>query len=57
MNIAMDLMEKDDLSSVEKLQAYQANMKQLYGLEKFAFVDSDGLILTSHGTRNDLCEY
>ncbi len=57
MDIAMGLMTKDDLSSVEKLQAYQARMKQLYGLEKFAFVDADGLIYTSRGTRNDIGVY
>ena len=57
MNIAMNLLQKDDLSSVEKLQAYQARMKQLYGLEKFAFVDTEGLIYTSKGTRNDINIY
>ena len=57
MNIAMNLMNKDDLSSFEKLQSYQSRMKQLYGLEKFAFVDSDGLIYTSRGTRNDIGIY
>ncbi|MBR4904075.1 MAG: response regulator [Selenomonadaceae bacterium] len=57
MNIAMDLLQKDDLSSVEKLQAYQSRMKQLYGLEKFAFVDTDGLIYTARGTRNDIAVY
>ena len=31
-------LDKDDLSSPERLQAYQAQMKQLYGLEKFAFI-------------------
>ncbi|MBQ3434299.1 MAG: hypothetical protein IJG24_04545, partial [Selenomonadaceae bacterium] len=54
MNVAMDIMTKDDLSSVEKLQAYQSRMKRTYGLEKFAFVDADGLIYTSHGTRGDI---
>ncbi|MBR0260630.1 MAG: response regulator [Selenomonadaceae bacterium] len=57
MDIAMGLMTKDDLSSVEKMQAYQSRMKQLYGLEKFAFVDTDGLIYTSRGTRNDIGIY
>lgn len=57
MNVAMDLMTKDDLSSVEKLQAYQARMKLLYALEKFAFVDTDGLIYTARGTRNDIAIY
>ena len=57
MTIALDLLTKDDLSSVEKLQAYQARVKKLYGLEKFAFVDTDGLIYTSRGTRTDIAEY
>ncbi|WP_294427870.1 response regulator [uncultured Treponema sp.] len=57
MDIALGLMEKDDISSVEKLQAYQARMKQLYGLEKFAFVDTHGLIYTSRGTRTDIDLY
>ncbi|MCR4823242.1 MAG: response regulator [Treponema sp.] len=57
MDIAAGLLTKNDLSSVEKLQAYQARMKQLYGLEKFAFVDSSGLIYTSRGTRTDINLY
>ena len=57
MDIALGLMEPDDLSSVKKLRAYQAKMKQLYGLEKFAFVDTNGLIYTSRGTRQDIDRY
>ena len=57
IDIALGLMDKDDLSSTEKLQAYQARIKQLYGLEKFAFVDSDGIIYTSRGTRSDIDQY
>lgn len=57
MDVAIGMLQKDDLSSVEKLQAYQSRMKQLYGLEKFAFIDTNGLIYTSHGTRNDINLY
>ncbi len=57
MNMAIGLMEPDDLSSVERLQAYQARMKQFYNLEKFAFVDVNGLIYTSRGTRTDIDKY
>ena len=57
MDIALGLMEKDDLSSPEKLRMYQAKMKQLYGLEKFAFVDTEGMIYTSRGTRTDIDRY
>ena len=57
LDVAIGLITPDDLSSVEKLQAYQLRMKQLYGLEKFAFVDEDGVIYTSMGTRTDIEEY
>lgn len=57
IDTAIGLMAKEDLSSVERLQAYQARMKQLYGLEKFAFVDDTGLIYTSRGTRTDIAQY
>ena len=57
MNIALGLMEKDDTASIENLQSYQAKMKQLYGLEKFAFVDTNGIIYTSQGTRTDINLY
>ena len=57
MDTAVGLLEPADLSSVAALRAYQARMKQLYGLEKFAFVDSDGLIYTSRGTRTDIDVY
>jgi len=35
---AVSLLTPDDLSSEKKLRDYQAHMKQLYNLEKFAFV-------------------
>ena len=57
LDIALGFLEKNDLSSVESLQAYQARMKRLYNLEKFAFVDTDGLIYTSRGTRTDIDQY
>ena len=57
MDVAIGLLTPNDLSSPESLQAYQLHMKQLYGLEKFAFVDEDGLIYTSRGTRTDIDQY
>ena len=57
MDVAIGLLDKENLSSVENLQAYQYRMKQLYDLEKFAFVDNDGLIYTSRGTRTDIAQY
>ena len=57
MYVAIGLMDEEDLSDMKHLQAYQARMKKLYDLEKFAFVDSNGLIYTSLGTQTDIDEY
>ena len=54
---ALDMMTEEDLSDPEHLQAYQAKMKKLFVLEKFAFVDTDGLIYTSLGTQTDIDQY
>lgn len=57
MQTALELMTEEDLRDEAHRQAYQANMKALFSLEKFAFVDADGLIYTSVGVQNDLDEY
>ena len=57
MKTAISLLTDDDLSDIEHLQAYQQRMKQLYTLEKFAFVDTSGLIYTANGTMNDIAQY
>ena len=57
LKMAVGLMTEEDLSDVAHLQAYQKRMKKLYTLEKFAFVDEDGLIFTSFGTRKDIEKY
>lgn len=57
IGIALGLMEPDDLSSPENLRAYQTRIKQLYRFDRFAFVDENGLIYTSTGTRKDIDNY
>ena len=57
IHTALELMTEDDLSDLEHLQAYQAQMKRLFVLEKFAFVDTDGLIYTSLGMQTDIDRY
>jgi len=57
IRVAIDLMTEDDLNSKEHLEAYQQRMKQLYHLDKFAFVDNEGLIYTSTGTQDNIDEY
>ncbi|MBR4461685.1 MAG: response regulator [Erysipelotrichaceae bacterium] len=54
---ALNLLSEEDLSSMKALQNYQSNMKKLFKLEKFAFVDSNGLIYTSLGTQDDIDQY
>ena len=55
--VAIDLMTEEDLSDKAHLEAYQTRMKQLYKLDKFAFVDTDGLIYSSTGTETNIAEY
>ena len=57
MRTAVDLMTEEDLSDLEHLQAYQARMKKLYRLDKFAFVDTEGRIYTSLGMQDNIDEY
>ena len=57
INTALELMTEDDLSDMEHLQAYQAKMKKLFTLEKFAFVDENSLVYTSTGTQTDIDIY
>jgi len=47
MGIALGMIDEDDLDSLEHMRAYQRNMKKLFNLERFAFVDKDGLTYTA----------
>ena len=57
VEIAIGLMTEDDLSSIEKLRDYQARMKLLFNLERFAFVDEDGIVYTALGIQKDIDQY
>ncbi len=57
IKIAIDSLTDEDLSSEEHLQAFQLRMKTLFHLDKFAFVDEEGLIYTSTGTMDDIDSY
>ena len=57
MDRALDLMTVEDLLSEDRLTSYQARMKRLFDLEKFAFVDADGLIHTSEGIQDNISDY
>ncbi len=55
--VAIDLMNDEDLSDLEHLNAYQDKVKKLYGLERFAFVDTNGSIYTTNMREADVKDY
>lgn len=58
IRIAVSMIEPEDLSNLEHMRAYQRDMKQLFNLERFAFVDSDGLIYTAdEGITEEIGQY
>ena len=57
ISTAIDLITDDDLASVSALQNYQARMKNLFELEKFAFVNEEGQIYTAIPTDDQLSDY
>ena len=57
IHTAIELMTEDDLSDKAHLAAYQSRMKKLFKLDKFAFVDTEGLIYTSLGTESNIDAY
>ena len=57
LNIALDLMSDEDLADLDSFQEYQRRIKNLYKLEKFAFVDEDDTIYTSDGPQTNIKEY
>ncbi|MBQ3481470.1 MAG: hypothetical protein IJH48_03915 [Oscillospiraceae bacterium] len=58
IHIAVSMIDREDLSDLEHMRAYQRKMKQLFNLERFAFVDSDGLIYTAdEGIKEEIGQY
>ena len=54
---AVELLNANALSDMDHLRAFQASMKKLYTVEKFAFVDENGLIYTARGPLTGIEEY
>ena len=58
IKIAVGMINKEDLKDLDHIRAYQRNMKRLFNLKRFAFVDSDGLVYTAdEGIQNDIDNY
>ncbi len=53
----LELLTEEDLSDSAHLQAYQARIKQLFKLERFALIGNDDLVYTSTGPRAEIDQY
>ena len=54
---AVELLKEEEISEVPELQKFQAKIKKLFDLERFAFVDSEGHVYTSLGIKEDIADY
>jgi signal transduction histidine kinase/CheY-like chemotaxis protein len=57
IGVAVNLLSEEDLQDKQHMEAFQKKMKAFFDLEKFAFVDEDGLIYTSLGYQNNVGDY
>ena len=57
INVAVGMLTEEDLSSLDNLRAYQAHTRSLFNFERFAFVDTDGLVYTADGVEHNIDEY
>ena len=57
ISAGISLMDEIDLIDSEHLQSYQRRMKKAFGLERFAFIDTEGTVYTSIGTEPDASKY
>ncbi len=57
LRTALSLMREEDLVNDASRMAYQARMKELFKIERFAFADPDGAIYTASGIETDAGDY
>lgn len=57
MENALAVLEDSDLESQDALRRYLGKVKQLYGVNKFALVDENGIVYTQHSTTSGLSRY
>ena len=58
IDITLGMINGEDLSDLEHMRSYQRNIKKLFSLERFAFVDEDGMVYTAdEGIRDDMDRY
>ena len=57
MENALTVLEASDLVSQDALRRYLGKMKRLYGVDKFALVDENGVVYAEHSTTSGLSRY
>ncbi len=57
MGKAIDILEASDLASQDALRQYLGKIERLYGVDKFAMVDANGIVYTEHSTTSGLSRY
>ena len=57
MENALSVLDSSDLESQDTLRRFLGKVKQLYGVNKFALVDENGIVYTQHSTTSGLSRY
>ena len=57
MTNALAILDESDLESQETLRSFLGKVKTLYGVDKFALVDENGIVYTEHSTTSGLSRY
>lgn len=57
MQNALDSITNEDLRTVSSLRSYLGRIRRLYGVEKFSFVDQEGLVYAAHSTSTGKSRY
>ncbi len=57
MKNALDILEPSYLESQESLREFLGKVKKLYGVDKFALVDENGIVYAQHSTTSGLSRY
>lgn len=57
MENALSIIEDYNLESQESLRSFLGKVRKLYGVDKFALVDENGIVYTQHSTTSGLSRY
>ncbi|MEY8338785.1 response regulator [Lachnospiraceae bacterium 62-35] len=57
MDNALSILEASDLESQETLRRFLGKVKRLYGVDKFALVNENGIVYTEESTASGLSRY